>query len=77
METYTVELITELDPQLLHGVQHDLEGAQNIIEDDRAPFLLLRPREALRIDQSHLLQDGRLPGLSGAWMMRGSAWIVQ
>jgi len=68
--TYTVELIIELDSQLLHGVQNDLEGAQDVVEYDCTPFVLFRPREALGVDQSHLLQDRRLAGLSRTWTTR-------
>lgn len=65
--THAVELIVEWDLELLHGVEDDAEGCEDVVEYDGAPFLLFALGEALGVDEAHLLQDGGLAALAGTW----------
>ena len=64
--THIIVLVAKFYAQFLHSIYNDLESTQDVVEYDGAPFFLLRLGEALRIDQSHLLEDSRLSALSSA-----------
>ena len=65
--TYAIELIVERDLELLHGVEDDAEGSEDVVEYDGAPLLLFALGEALGVDEAHLLQHGGLAALAGTW----------
>ena len=70
---YAIELVFERDLELLHGVEDDAEGREDVVEYDGAPLLLLALGEALGVDEAHLLQHRGLAALAGTW---GSHAIV-
>ena len=43
---------------LAHGLGDDLEGLDNVTEDDGLPLELLVLAKALGVDELHLLEDG-------------------
>lgn len=43
---------------LAHGLGDDLEGLDNVAEDDGLPLELLVLAEALGVDELHLLEHG-------------------
>lgn len=65
--TYAIELVFECDLELLHGIEDDAEGCEDVVEDDGAPFFLFVLGEALGVDEAHLLQDSGFSALAGTW----------
>lgn len=51
---YAIELVFERDLELLHGVEDDAEGREDVVEYDGAPFLLFALGEALGVNEAHL-----------------------
>jgi hypothetical protein len=61
---YQVVVVLELGLLFLHSSENGLEGRDQIVEDDGPPLLALCLVEAAGVDDSHLLQHGRLATLS-------------
>lgn len=70
--TYQIVVVLELGLLLLHGGEDGLEGRDQVVEDDGAPLLALQLVEAAGVDNSHLLEDGRLAALSSTCTRRQS-----
>lgn len=68
-ETYNVVFILKVGVVLLHGLENCLEGGNEVVEDGGAPCLALHALETASIDDSHLLEDGRLSALAGTCML--------
>ena len=54
---YLVVLILEFDTAVMHRVENDSHGLDDVVEYYGLPFELLALAEALRVDQPHLLKD--------------------
>lgn len=59
--TNLVVRIVIFKAHLGHGLGNGLEGLDNVAKDDGLEVESLVLVEALRIDELHLLQDGRFP----------------
>ena len=62
---YLVVLVLEFDTAVVHDVENESHGLDDVVEYYGLPFELLAFGEALRIDQPHLLEDRRLARFSG------------
>lgn len=60
-------MVGEGDLELLHGIEDDAEGSEDVVEYDGAPFFLFALGEALGIDEAHLLENSRFATLAGTW----------
>jgi hypothetical protein len=59
-------LIIEGELKRLHGLKDDTHGLDSVAEDDLLEGLSLVTRIATLVNELHLLQDGRLSGLTGS-----------
>lgn len=59
-------LVSQGQLERLHGLEDDAHGLDGVAEDDLLEGLALVPGVAALVDELHLLQDGRLAGLTSS-----------
>jgi hypothetical protein len=59
-------LVVEWQLERLHGLKDDAHRLDGVAEDDLLERLALIARVPALVDELHLLEDGRLSGLSGS-----------
>jgi hypothetical protein len=66
LHTHNVIVILKLGALFLHGAQDDLEGIDQVVEDNHTPLLPLRFVEAASMNDAHLLEHRGFSALSSA-----------